>query len=368
MKIALFIDDITRNGGTERCTVELANYLSERGIDISIVTINASSKTLKYRVLPMVKIISFNKNKINHKLKRRFKTLVCLKNVIKANDYDIIVIVDTYKSLLFIPFIPVLKCRHTKIVSWEHFNYFSDAKYTLRWLARKVSAIMCDAVVVLTEQDCLNWKNAGCSEKKLKTIYNYSCFESRIPEYNGNKKKILSIGRLEDQKGFDMLLQIWRKIEDDQDLNDWTLQIVGSGSKEAALHKQEKELALKRVEWYPFTQSIDDFYMDASVYVMSSRMEGFALVLLEAQAFGLPIVSFNINCGPSEIIEQDISGYLIEPFDIEEFAEKLSKLMKNPALLENFTDNSQSSMKKFDKSKIIDQWVEIFNSLAGVSL
>lgn len=81
----------------------------------------------------------------------------------------------------------------------------------------------------------------------------------------------------------------------------------------------------------------------------TSRMEGFALVLLEAQAYGLPIVSFNIKCGPSEIVEQDINGYLIEPFDIDDFAAKLSKLMKTPSLLEKFTNNSQNNMGKFDK-------------------
>lgn len=363
MKIALFIDDISRDGGTERCTIELANSLLKRGIDVSIVTINASKREIKYSVLPTVKIIKFNENKINNKLKRRFKTLVCLKSVIKTNDYDAIVIVDTFKSLLFIPLVPTLKRQHTKIVSWEHFNYCSDAKYSPRWLARKASAIISDIIVVLTKADYQEWKNAGCSEKKLKTIYNYSCFEPHIPKYNENKKKILAIGRLEDQKGFDFLLQIWRMIEDDQELDDWTLQIIGSGSKEVALHKQEEELELERVEWYPFTQNIDGFYEDASVYVMSSRMEGFGLVLLEAQTFGLPIVSFNINCGPSEIVEEGVNGYLIEPFDIQEFVAKLSKLMKTPALLENFTNNSQKNMEKFYKATIIDQWVEIFNNL-----
>lgn len=140
--------------------------------------------------------------------------------MIKTNDYDAIVIVDTFKSFLFIPLVFTLRRKHTKIISWEHFNYCSDAKYTARWLARKVSAIISDVVVVLTEADYNEWKNTGCSEKKLKTIYNYSCFESHIPKYDRNKKKILAIGRLEEQKGFDYLLQIWRKIEDEQEMND----------------------------------------------------------------------------------------------------------------------------------------------------
>lgn len=94
-------------------------------------------------------------------------------------------------------------------------------------------------------------------------------------------------------------------------------------------------------------------------------MEGFALVLLEAQAFGLPIVSFNIKCGPNEIVEQGVNGYLIEPFNIEEFADILSKLMKTPGLLESFINNSQNNMGKFDKVKIRNQWVELLNDLAG---
>ena len=364
MKIALFIDDITKDGGTERCTVELANQLAERGIDTTIITINASNSEAKYSILPAIKIVKFNDNKLEHSLKRRIKTINCLRREINTNDYDVFVVVDTLKTLLFIPLVFSLRHKHTKLISWEHFNYCSDAKYTSRWFARKISAIISDVVVVLSEQDCQNWKNAGCSEKKLKTIYNYSCFDSNTPQFNRNKKKILAIGRLEDEKGFDFLLQIWRKIEEDQELNDWTLQIVGSGSKEVALHKQAEELEIERVEWYPFTKKIDRFYKDSSIYVMTSRMEGFGLVLLEAQAYGLPIVSFNIKCGPSEIVEQDINGYLIEPFDIDDFAAKLSKLMKTPSLLEKFTNNSQNNMEKFDKKTIIDQWVDMFNDLA----
>lgn len=365
MNIALFIDDITKDGGTERCTVELANQLAERGIDTTIITINASNSEAKYSILPAIKIVKFNDNKLEHSLKRRIKTINCLRREINTNDYDVFVVVDTFKTLLFIPLVFSLRYKHTKLISWEHFNYCSDEKYTSRWFARKISAIISDVVVVLSEQDCQNWKNAGCSEKKLKTIYNYSCFDSNTPQFNRNKKKILAIGRLEDQKGFDFLLQIWRKIEEDQELNDWTLQIVGSGSKEVTLHKQAEELEIERVEWYPFTKKIDRFYKDSSIYVMTSRMEGFGLVLLEAQAYGLPIVSFNIKCGPSEIVEQDINGYLIEPFDIDDFAAKLSKLMKTPSLLEKFTNNSQNNMEKFDKKTIIDQWVDMFNNLCN---
>ena len=365
MKIALFIDDITKDGGTERCTVELANQLAERGINTTIITVNASNREAKYSILPAIKIVKFNDNKLEHSLKRRIKTINCLRREINTNDYDVFVVVDTLKTLLFIPLVFSLRHKHTKLISWEHFNYCSDEKYTSRWFARKISAIISDVVVVLSEQDCQNWKNARCSEKKLKTIYNYSCFDSNPPQFNRNKKKILAIGRLEDQKGFDFLLQIWRKIEEDQELNDWTLQIVGSGSKEVALHKQAEELEIERVEWYPFTKKIDRFYKDSSIYVMTSRMEGFALVLLEAQAYGLPIVSFNIKCGPSEIVEQDINGYLIEPFDIDDFAAKLSKLMKTPSLLEKFTNNSQNNMEKFDKKTIIDQWVDMFNDLCN---
>lgn len=364
MKICFFIDDITRDGGTERCTVVLANLLAmDNQRKITILSINASKGKSKYEISSDVEVKMFNQEKIDNSVCRKLKTFECLKREIKDALYDIIVVVDTYKSLCFIPFVPLLKIKGIKLISWEHFNYNFGKKYSGRWWGRRVALAISDAVVVLSDVDYATWNQKAGHSEKLKRIYNFSFFDFGKPIFTAERTTVLAVGRLEKQKGFDYLLDIWKKIEDREELIDWNLMIIGSGSLETELHKKAVNLGLKRVEWKRFTSQIDECYRRASIYVMSSRFEGFALVLLEARAFGLPIVSFDIENGPSEIIQQDVNGFLIPAFDTEEFAQKLGLLMKDTLLREEFTKASQNNMECFSKDEIVKQWIQLFEEI-----
>lgn len=183
------------------------------------------------------------------------------------------------------------------------------------------------------------------------------------PRFDVECKTVLAVGRLEEQKGFDYLLDIWKLIENDKDFNEWKLQVVGSGSLKQQLRDKENNLGLKRVKWLPFTEHIEECYKNASIYVMSSRFEGFALVLLEAKAFGLPIVSFDIKNGPNEIVQNGVNGYIVPPFDISMFAESLKVLMKDDKLRAHFTEDSQRSMYQFSKDKIVANWIQLLEEL-----
>lgn len=156
---------------------------------------------------------------------------------------------------------------------------------------------------------------------------------------------------------------LWKLVESDEELTNWKLQIVGSGSLEQKLHEKEKTLGLDRVQWLPFTEHIEENYKNASIYVMTSRFEGFALVLLEAKAFGLPIVSFDIRNGPNEIVSNGVDGYIVPPFDISMFAEKLKVLIKDDKLRAHFTEDSQRNMYQFSKNKIVVNWVQLLEEL-----
>lgn len=96
---------------------------------------------------------------------------------------------------------------------------------------------------------------------------------------------------------------------------------------------------------------------------MTSRFEGFALVLLEAKAFGLPIASFDIRNGPNEIVSNGVDGYIVPPFDISMFAEKLKVLIKDDKLRAHFTEDSQRNMYQFSKNKIVANWVQLLEEL-----
>ena len=98
---------------------------------------------------------------------------------------------------------------------------------------------------------------------------------------------------------------------------------------------------------------------------MTSRYEGLPLVLLEAKQYGLPIVSFNCPTGPSEIVIDGENGYLINDFDIEEMSNRIIELIKNEKLREDFSKNSMKDTDKFNKDKILKQWIDLIEELTG---
>lgn len=364
MKICFFIDDITKDGGTERCTAVLSSLLAEKvTMKVKIVSINASRKNVKYAISSKVELKIFNEEKIENPLLRRVKTYSCLKKEIKEGRHDVIIVVDTYKSLCFLPFVSLLKRTETKLVSWEHFNFDFGQRYSARWWGRNIAAKISDRIVVLSQADLKDWKKEVKHPEKVKAIYNFPCFVPEKPRFNPDCKTVLAIGRLEEQKGFDYLIDIWKKIEDSNFFDDWKLKIVGSGSLEADLHKKCEELGIRHIEWTGFTQEIESCYRNASLYALTSRCEGFGLVLVEAKSFGIPIVSFDIKNGPNEIVQHNTNGFLIPAFDIDEFALKLGELMKNKTLREKFTKASQSNMDTFSRDKIVKQWIDLLNEL-----
>lgn len=197
MKVAFFIDDITKDGGTERCTAVLSNLLAGRGFDVSILSINASKNRSKYEIDSNVNVKTFNLQKIENAVSRRMKTFKYLGHEI-IGGYDVIVVVDTYKSLCFVPFVPLLKMTKTKLISWEHFNYNFGDKHSPRWWGRKVAAKISDAVVVLSKADYDVWKAAVKHKERLKQIYNFPCFDLEKPRFDVECKTVLAVGRLEE--------------------------------------------------------------------------------------------------------------------------------------------------------------------------
>ena len=140
--------------------------------------------------------------------------------------------------------------------------------------------------------------------------------------------------------------------------------MVGSGEEEQKLRNLIKQYNLNGyVNLLPSTTDVISLYKTASIYCMSSRWEGFGLVLIEAQSCGLPIVSFNCPEGPSEIIQDGINGFLCKPENSTDLAAKLKILMENDELRETFGKNSFESSERFSSREVAEKWKRLLGNL-----
>ena len=175
-------------------------------------------------------------------------------------------------------------------------------------------------------------------------------------------KRLISIGRYAFDKGNDLLLQVWSIVE--KKVFDWELDIYGNGNMEP-YREQMKKLGLNQHRCHLLGPTVDvkREYMSSSIFVFPSRFEGFGLVLIEAMACGVPVVSFDCENGPRSIITDGDDGFLIPPFNINLFAEKIMLLMKDQELRCKMGANAQITASQYEIDKIGQQWRQLFEGL-----
>lgn len=223
---------------------------------------------------------------------------------------------------------------------------------SLIWHIKKL-----DKLVVLTDSALKDWSE----------IKNIVKIPDPLPFHlNGNSdlehKRIMSIGRYDYDKGNDLLLQVWAKIE--KQVPEWCLDIYGNGNREI-YESQMKLLGIDPTRCHLYGPTVDVLkeYSTSSVFVLPSRYEGFGLVLIEAMACGVPVVSFDCENGPRSIISDSFDGFLIPPFDIDAFAEKVILLMTNETLRKKMGENAKKSAIRYDIERIGLQWKQLFDGL-----
>lgn len=184
-----------------------------------------------------------------------------------------------------------------------------------------------------------------------------------MSEYKLKEKEVLIVSRLlEGHKNISISLKIWKLIEDNKDLNEWKLRIVGHGPDEEYYKRLAKSLNLQRVI---FENSIDPapFYRQASVFMMTSSYEGWPLTLNEAKQNGLVPIAFDSFASLKEIIKDEEDGFIIENNNILTFAEKLIQIVSDDSLREGMAVKAIANTTKFVPSNIADKWVQLFESL-----
>ena len=218
-------------------------------------------------------------------------------------------------------------------------------------------------IILLTSKELQDYK-AKYSKAKISVIPN---FLPEIPEINTDytQKTVVSVGRMDYQKGFLRLVDIWNLVLQNPALKEWKLHIVGDGILKPQIEAKIQELNLQdSIVLKPFTKTIEKEYLSTSIYVMASHFEGFGMVLAEAASFGLPCMAFDIKSGPSDIIENNISGYLIQDNDLKTYTKKLEFLMLDENLRRDFGANAKRVVKeRFSQEVVMRQWEVLLNKI-----
>lgn len=352
MNIAFVINSLGRSAGTERVTTMVANELVKRNYNIAIFALHDTGNPF-FKLDSNINIQYLSLKPSTNIYLRYPSNVLKLIKLIRGSKIDVVVDVCSAMSLMSIP---AKIFTSVKIITWEHFNANVNWNKITSPLARKLASLFSNYIVTLTETDKKVFESRY-KAKNVVVIPNPMTLQVGT-QPNLNSKIILSIGRFETQKGFDMLIEIWYRCKCRN--NGWILKIVGDG--------QLKDDIIKLIENFQLqdsvilelpTNNVASLYENASIYAMTSRFEGLPLVLIEAMSFGLPIISFDCETGPRDIVVDKTTGLLIDPNDIKTFSHSLDKLTLNQTLLEEYSKNALRLSKKFEIEPIIQLWLNL---------
>ena len=371
MKLILCIHSTYNPGGMERVLLNKVRYLvEEKGWDVAVVTTDQHGRPSFYPFPEGVRMIDLGINysddngrpfmqKLLGYLRRRQVHKKLLKALLEKERPDV---VDC-----FYPgecsFVPSLKDGSRKVMELHQSKLFHHQynRSGLMGLADKVRARMderlvrrFDRFVVLTQEDMQMWGEMP----GIRVIPNAANFIAE--KYSDcSAKRVIAVGRLDYQKSFDRLIQVWEKVH--EKMPDWTLDIFGQGEWREILQGMIDERGLQEtVKLNGPTKNIGQEYSESSMIVMSSHYEGFPMVMIEAMACGLPAVSFDFKCGPKDIIKEGENGLVVPDGDIDGLAKAMMTLMRDDELMKRMGEEAKKVVETFSEAKVMDKWVRLY--------
>lgn len=364
-------------GGVERVVSLKANYFAESfGYEVTIIVTEGQGRECFFPLSSKVNVINLNLGfeelwkvsfikKIFLYLKKQYRYKKLLKEELLRLRPDITISVLRRE----INFINSIHDGSRKIgelhVNRSNYRNFAvrnsnriKALFARLWMNNLIGHLkQLDKMVVLTESAKQDWPE----------LSNVVLIPDPLPfsvqqVSSLSAKRIISIGRYAYEKGNDLLLRAWSIVQNS--CEDWVLDVYGMGEREP-YRQLMSELGIdeSRCHLYGSLADVKEQYLSSSVFALPSRFEGFGLVIIEAMSCGLPVVSFNCENGPRNIITDEQDGCLVTPYDVEEYANKLLKLIHDKDYRQQMGINAYQASRRYAIENIATQWKDLFDEL-----
>lgn len=352
-------------GGAERVAVDMCDYWLAQGCRVTLVT-QSSPDTDAYplpegvdrRVLGLAGESSGKLGAAVVNLRR----ILRLRKLMRKLRPQVVLGMMTTSSVLAVAAARRLPCR---VIATEHTHPPSQELPSVWQKMRRWAYPRASSVVALTAGTA-EWLEKNVPGSKVCVIPNavrwpLETSEPQVPPPARNgRHRLLAVGRLHEHKGFDILLRAFHQLA--HFFPTWDLVILGEGEQRQALEQQVDELGLRdRVSMPGRVGNLADWYADSDLYVLSSRVEGLSNTLIEAMASGLPVLAFDCDTGPREIVRHDIDGVLVAPVEDEDaLAAHMADMMAHPVRRERLARRAIDARDRFSTARIMALWNQLF--------
>ena len=392
MKIVYCTPSLYLAGGVERVLTTKVNYLADVvGHDVTVVLTDGAGEEPFYWLSPRVHVIQLDigfEHMWNRPLWQRAwiyaKGMRIYRRALRRTLMQLqadIVVTTLRREINFICSIPDGSRKIGELhVTRRHYRNFEANENNIlkQWLSNLwsrqliVKLKQLDALIVLTPQEATQWPeidNIRCIPNPLP--FSIATDEERSSRVNNDTDagSVVCVGRFSYQKGIDLLLSAWVKVV--RQHPQWRLDIFGSGDREPYRRQALQEGLIERDSSYessvlrlmPAAEDIRAEYLSHDIYALSSRFEGFGMVIIEAGACGLPVVAFDCPTGPRELIDDGQTGLIVADGDVDALASALNTLITQKALRERMSIAARKAVRRFDVQHVMQQWQDLFDEL-----